>query len=64
VFPAHSFKFAAALQNAQSGENPILIRIDERAGHGIGKPKGKLLDEIADNWIFSFAALNSTPDLA
>jgi len=63
VFPAHSFKFAATLQHAQSGDNPILLRIDERAGHGIGKPKGKLLDEIADNWTFAFAALNSTPDL-
>jgi prolyl oligopeptidase len=63
VFPAHSFKFAAALQHAQTGENPILIRIDERAGHGLGKPKSKLLDEIADNWIFAFAALNSKPNL-
>ena len=63
VFPAHSFKFAATLQHAQAGDNPILLRIDERAGHGLGKPKAKLLDEIADNWIFAFAALNSTPDL-
>lgn len=63
VFPAHSFKYAATLQHAQSGENPILIRIDERAGHGLGKPKPKLLDEIADNWIFSFAALDATPVL-
>lgn len=63
VFPAHSFKFAAALQHAQSGLNQILIRIDERAGHGLGKPKGKLLDEIADNWIFSFAALGALPTL-
>lgn len=63
VFPAHSFKFAATLQHTQSGDNPILLRIDERAGHGIGKPKGKLLDEIADNWTFAFAALNSMPDL-
>ena len=62
VFPAHSFKFAAALQHAQSGENPILIRIDERAGHGMGKPKNKLLDEIADNWIFAFAALGAEPE--
>jgi prolyl oligopeptidase len=63
VFPAHSFKYAATLQHAQSGENPILIRIDERVGHGLGKPKPKLLDEIADNWIFSFAALDATPVL-
>jgi prolyl oligopeptidase len=61
VFPAHSFKFAAALQQAQSGDNPILLRIEERAGHGMGKPKGKLLDEIADNWIFALAALGAEP---
>lgn len=63
VFPAHSFKFAAALQHAQSGDNPVLLRVEERAGHGMGKPKGKLLDEIADNWIFAFAALDAEPDL-
>jgi len=62
VFPGHSFKFAATLQRAQSGDNPILLRIDERAGHGLGKPKGKLLDEIADNWIFALAALGSEPE--
>ena len=61
VFPAHSFKFAAALQHAQSGANPVLLRIEERAGHGMGKPKGKLLDEIADNWIFAFAAVDTEP---
>ncbi len=61
VFPAHSFKFAAALQHAQSGTNPILLRVEERAGHGLGKPKDKLLDEIADNWIFAFAALDTAP---
>ncbi|MFC2094837.1 prolyl oligopeptidase family protein [Candidatus Bipolaricaulota bacterium] len=63
VFPAHSFKYAATLQHAQSGDNPILLRIDERAGHGMGKPKNKLLDEIADNWIFSLTALGSIPEL-
>jgi len=61
VFPAHSFKFAAALQHAQSGVNPLLLRVEERAGHGMGKPKGKLLDEIADNWIFALAALGAEP---
>ena len=61
VFPAHSFKYAAALQHAQSGGNPILLRVEERAGHGMGKPKGKLLDEIADNWIFALAALGAEP---
>ncbi|MCK5586542.1 S9 family peptidase [Candidatus Bipolaricaulota bacterium] len=62
VFPAHSFKFAATLQHAQTGDNPILLRIEERAGHGMGKPKGKLLDEIADNWIFALAALGAEPE--
>jgi prolyl oligopeptidase len=61
VFPAHSHKFAAALQAAQASDAPILHRVDERAGHGLGKPKGKLLDEVADRWAFAFAALESEP---
>ena len=61
VFPAHSHKFAAALQAAQSGVGPILLRVDVRAGHGLGKPKGKLLDEVADRWAFAFAALEAEP---
>jgi len=61
VFPAHSHKFAAALQRAQSGEGPILLRVDVRAGHGLGKPKGKLLDEVADRWAFAFDALGAEP---
>jgi prolyl oligopeptidase len=48
VYPAHSFKFGAALQHAQAGSAPILVRIDERSGHGMGKPLHKELDEIAD----------------
>ena len=48
VVPAHSFKFAAAAQAAQSGDAPILIRIDVDAGHGLGKPVSKLIDERAD----------------
>lgn len=48
VVPGHSFKFAAALQAAQAGDAPILIRIDTDAGHGAGKPVGKLIDERAD----------------
>ncbi len=54
VVPAHSYKFAAALQEAQAGDAPILIRIDVRAGHGAGKPTAKLIDEAAD--ILSFYA--------
>jgi prolyl oligopeptidase len=52
VVPAHSFKFAATLQAKHKGENPILIRIDEKAGHGAGKPTSKLIDEATDVWSF------------
>ncbi|MGA9025664.1 MAG: prolyl oligopeptidase family serine peptidase [Steroidobacteraceae bacterium] len=52
VFPAHSFKFAAAMQNADAHGRPILIRIDLRAGHGAGKPLGKQIDETADIYAF------------
>lgn len=48
VVPAHSFKFAATLQENQKGEAPVLIRIDTSAGHGAGKPTSKLIDEAAD----------------
>ncbi len=64
VFPAHSHKFTAALQKAQSGDHPILLRVDRRAGHGLGKPKGKLLDEVADRWTFAFSALGAEPSIA
>jgi prolyl oligopeptidase len=57
VFPAHSYKFAAALQAAQAGDAPILIRIDTRAGHGVGKPTAKLIEESADLWAFTLANL-------
>jgi len=52
VVPAHSFKFAAALQAAHKGDNPVLIRVDVKAGHGAGKPTSKILDEQADIWSF------------
>ncbi len=52
VVPAHSFKFAAALQEAQAGPDPILIRIETRAGHSRGKPKSMRIDEAADMWSF------------
>lgn len=52
VFPAHSFKFAAALQHAQAGPKPVLIRIDVEAGHGMGKPVAKLMAETADQLAF------------
>ena len=52
VVPAHSFKFAAALQAAQGGPKPILIRIETSGGHGAGKPIGKVIQEKADQWAF------------
>jgi prolyl oligopeptidase len=57
VFPAHSFKFAAALQHADPDGNPILIRIDLRAGHGAGKPLSKRVDEFADMYAFVLQAM-------
>jgi prolyl oligopeptidase len=57
VFPAHSFKFAAALQAAQGADAPILIRIETKAGHGLGKPTSKLIAEFADLWTFLVDAL-------
>ncbi|NQT37344.1 MAG: S9 family peptidase [Planctomycetes bacterium] len=52
VVPGHSFKFAAALQRAQAGNAPVLIRIETRAGHGAGKPTTKRIEEAADLWAF------------
>lgn len=52
VVPAHSFKFAAALQAVQQGDAPTLIRIETKAGHGAGKPTTKTIEEIADKWAF------------
>jgi prolyl oligopeptidase len=57
VVPGHSFKFAAALQAAQSGEAPVLIRIDTDAGHGAGKPVGMQIDERTDVLAFLHLAL-------
>jgi prolyl oligopeptidase len=57
VVPAHSFKFAAALQAAQAGPSPILIRIETRAGHGAGKPTQMRIDEVADKYAFLLRAL-------
>lgn len=54
VVPAHSFKFAATLQEQQKGKQPVLIRIDQNAGHGSGKPTAKQISEFADMWSFVF----------
>ena len=56
VVPAHSFKFAATLQECNDGTTPTLIRIDSKAGHGAGKPMGKVLEEQAD--IYGFIMYN------
>jgi len=57
VFPAHSFKFAAELQQAHGGDAPVLLRVDIRAGHGAGKPTSKQLEEIADMYAFAWKSL-------
>lgn len=54
VVPAHSFKFAATLQEHQQGENPVLIRIETSAGHGAGKPTSKVIEEASDLLAFMF----------
>jgi prolyl oligopeptidase len=64
VVPGHSFKFAAALQNAHEGDEPVLIRIDRSAGHGAGKPTSMKIDEAADTYSFleaNLAPQRSTP---
>jgi prolyl oligopeptidase len=57
VVPWHSFKFAAALQTAQACANPILIRVETRAGHGAGKPVWMQIEDFADQWAFLAKAL-------
>lgn len=52
VVPMHSFKFGAALQSAQAGEAPILLRIESKAGHGAGTPTTKRIEAAADRWAF------------
>jgi prolyl oligopeptidase len=53
VVPGHSFKYIAALQHAQIGDKPHIIRIETRAGHGSGKPTDKIIEETADMWAFA-----------
>lgn len=59
VVPAHSFKFAAALQAAQGGDAPTLIRIETKAGHGAGKPTAKIIEEASDRLAFLQCHLQS-----
>lgn len=62
VVPAHSFKYAAALQAADTGNEPKIIRIDSKAGHGAGKPIAKTIDEQADIYSFILYNMGLTPD--
>jgi prolyl oligopeptidase len=62
VVPAHSFKFAAALQAAHAGEAPVLIRVETKAGHGAGKPTTKVIEEVADRFAFLIKVLNFEPN--
>ena len=62
VVPAHSFKYIATLQEKYSGENPVLIRIETKAGHGAGKPTTKIIEEVADVWSFVFYYLGVKPN--
>jgi prolyl oligopeptidase len=57
VVPAHTFKFMATLQAIQQGDNPVLVRIETKAGHGAGKPTTKQIDETTDLWSFVFCNL-------
>ncbi len=56
VFPAHSFKFAAAMQHADPHGRPILLRVESRAGHGQGMPTAKIIDEVVDTYAFILKA--------
>lgn len=57
VVPWHSYKFAAALQAAQSCSNPVLLRVETRAGHGVGKPVWMQIEDFADQWAFLWRSL-------
>ncbi len=62
VVPAHSFKYTARLQEAHTGNHPILIRVDVNSGHGSGKPTSKILDEWADVYSFTMYNLGVQPN--
>jgi prolyl oligopeptidase len=64
VVPAHSFKFAATLQEKHNGDNPVLIRIETKAGHGAGKPTSKIIEEYADIYSFAWYNMGVVPPIA
>lgn len=59
VVPSHSFKFAAKLQELQSCNNPILIRVEDRAGHGAGTPKDKRINQISEIYGYALNVINN-----
>jgi prolyl oligopeptidase len=62
VVPAHSFKYAATLQEKYSGKNPVMIRINTDAGHGAGKPTDMAIQEYTDVWSFIYKNMDFTPE--
>src|SRR5688500_5604755 len=64
VVPGHSFKYAATLQAAQAGPDPVLIRIETKAGHGAGTPTTKRIEEAADKLAFLVRNLEMAPAIA
>ncbi len=64
VVPAHSFKFAATLQELHAGNNPVLIRIETDAGHGAGTPISKTIEQIADRYAFAWYNMGIIPPIA
>ena len=64
VDPMHARKMAARLQAATASDRPVLLRLEEKAGHGAGKPIAKLLDELTDSWTFVFQELGMSTDSA
>jgi prolyl oligopeptidase len=61
VVPAHTFKFMATLQAKDGGKNPVLVRIETKAGHGAGKPTSKQIDEATDMYSFIMYNLGMKP---
>jgi prolyl oligopeptidase len=62
VDPLHARKMTALLQSATTSDQPILLRLETKAGHGAGKPRSKVLDELTDTWTFLFWALQISPE--
>ena len=64
VVPAHSFKFAATLQEYHAGNNPVLIQIETDAGHGAGTPISKTIAQVADRYSFAWYNMGIIPEIA